>query len=194
MDPTPETAAALARVAQRLRELRMKRDLTLVELASVTGISVSTLSRLESGQRKPNLELLLPLSAALGVSLDRIVEAPRFADPRVSVPAQRVHGRLIQPLTRAEGALQAFKISIPATQSRPDPRVHEGFEWIYVLSGTLRLQVDGRDIELGAGEVAEFDTRLPHWFGSTGSAPVEILSLFGKQGERMHVRALDEAE
>ena len=38
-------------------------------------------------------------------------------------------------------------------------------------------------------EVAEFDTRVPHWFGSTGDQPTEILSLFGPQGERLHVRA-----
>ncbi|EST38024.1 hypothetical protein N566_09705 [Streptomycetaceae bacterium MP113-05] len=42
---------------------------------------------------------------------------------------------------------------------------------------------------LGSGEAAEFDTRLPHWFGSTGGGPVEVLSLFGSQGERLHVRA-----
>ncbi len=39
------------------------------------------------------------------------------------------------------------------------------------------------------GEVAEFDTRLPHWFGPAGDRPVEILSLLGRQGERIHVRA-----
>jgi len=42
---------------------------------------------------------------------------------------------------------------------------------------------------MGPGEVAEFDTRLPYWFGPAGHQPVEILSLFGKQGERIHVRA-----
>ncbi len=42
---------------------------------------------------------------------------------------------------------------------------------------------------MAPGKAAEFDTRLPHWFGGTGQSPAEILSLFGKQGERMHVRA-----
>jgi hypothetical protein len=42
---------------------------------------------------------------------------------------------------------------------------------------------------MGPGEVAEFDTRLPHWFGAAGDEPVEILSLLGRQGERIHVRA-----
>jgi hypothetical protein len=46
-----------------------------------------------------------------------------------------------------------------------------------------------KDIELTPGEVAEFDTHLPHWLGNAGTVPVELLILFGKQGERAHVRA-----
>ncbi|HWM05340.1 MAG TPA: cupin domain-containing protein, partial [Actinophytocola sp.] len=65
----------------------------------------------------------------------------------------------------------------------------EGYEWLYVLSGRLRLLLADHDVVLGPGEAAEFETRLPHWFGAAGQEPVEILSLFGKQGERMHVRA-----
>jgi hypothetical protein len=42
---------------------------------------------------------------------------------------------------------------------------------------------------LKAGEAAEFDTRVPHWFGAADGKAVEMLSLFGQQGERMHVRA-----
>jgi hypothetical protein len=45
------------------------------------------------------------------------------------------------------------------------------------------------DLVLGPGEAAEFDTRVPHWFGSTGDQAAEILSLFGPQGERVHARA-----
>ncbi len=77
----------------------------------------------------------------------------------------------------------------PADQPPPDPRTHEGYEWLYVLAGRLRLILAEHDLVLGAGEAAEFDTRLPHWFGSADERPVEILSLFGAQGERMHVRA-----
>ena len=74
-------------------------------------------------------------------------------------------------------------------QSSPNRASHEGYEWLYVLSGRMRLLLGDQDLVLGAGEVAEFDTRVPHWFGSTGDQPAEVLSLFGEQGERMHVRA-----
>lgn len=75
------------------------------------------------------------------------------------------------------------------SRDTPELCTHEGYEWLYVLSGRLRIVLADHDIVLDPGEVAEFDTRLPHWFGSTGQGPVEVLSLFGRQGERMHVRA-----
>ena len=53
----------------------------------------------------------------------------------------------------------------------------------------MRLVLGELDLVLGVGEVAEFDTRVPHWFGSTGEGPAEVLSLFGRHGERMNVRA-----
>jgi quercetin dioxygenase-like cupin family protein len=60
---------------------------------------------------------------------------------------------------------------------------------MYVLSGRLRLLLGDADLVLAPGEVVEFDTHVPHWFGNTGDQPAEVLVLFGPQGERMHVRA-----
>ncbi|MER6125183.1 XRE family transcriptional regulator [Streptomyces sp. NPDC001795] len=184
-----DDATVLASVGPRLRALRKQHGTTLSRLAEITGISVSTLSRLESGERKPNLELLLPLARAYQVPLDELVGAPPVGDPRVRLKPMKHAGMTIVPLTQHPGGLQAFKMTIDATRHEPDRRTHEGYEWLYVLNGRLRLVLVENDIVLRAGEAAEFDTRLPHWFGSTGEAPVEVLSLFGPQGERMHVRA-----
>jgi transcriptional regulator with XRE-family HTH domain len=189
VDHTPAIAAALAEVGPRLRNLRAKRGVTLAELAESTGISRSTLSRLETGQRRPSLEVLLPIAYAHRVPLDELIAAPEAGDPRVRLTPRHVNGRTVLPLTRQPSALQAWKVVIPADQTRPDPRTHTGYEWLYVLSGRLRLVLGELDLVLGTGEAAEFDTRQPHWFGSTGKQPVEILSILGRQGERMHVRA-----
>ncbi|MFE7171434.1 helix-turn-helix domain-containing protein [Streptomyces sp. NPDC057616] len=186
---TDDTEEVLAEVGPRLRRIRKERGATLAGLSAATGISVSTLSRLESGLRKPSLELLLPIARAHQVPLDELVGAPAAGDPRVrSEPIVR-YGRTHWPLTRQPGGLQAFKVLEPQRRLEPEPRVHEGYEWLYVLSGRLRLVLGDHDVVLTAGEAAEFDTRVPHWFGSTGEGPVEFLSLFGPQGERMHVRA-----
>ncbi|ONK13926.1 helix-turn-helix domain-containing protein [Streptomyces sp. MP131-18] len=183
----------LAGVGPRLRRVRTERGVTLAALAAATGISKSTLSRLESGLRRPSLELLLPIAQAHRVPLDELIGAPETGDPRVRLaPRQALGGRTVLPLTRQPGGLQAFKMIIPGSppdRPAPDPRTHEGYEWLYVLAGRLRLVLAEHDLVLGPGEAAEFDTRLPHWFGSADERPVEILSLFGAQGERMHVRA-----
>ena len=178
--------AALDEVGPRLRALRTQRGITLAELAEATGVSTSTLSRLENGQRRASLELLLPLAAAYRVPLDDLVGAPELGDPRVRLKPHTRNGRTVIPLTRHPGGLQAWKIIIPAGASRPALKAHDGYEWLYVLSGRMRLILGDRDWLVGAGEVVEFDTRVPHWFGSAGDQPAEILSLFGPQGERVH--------
>jgi len=178
----------LAEVGPRLRRLRVRRGVTLTALAAQTGISKSTLSRLETGQRKPSLELLLPLAAAHHLPLDELVGAPRVGDPRVRLAPRTRNGRLVYPLTQQSSGMAVWKVVIPPERERK-LRTHAGYEWLYVLSGEMRLILGEHDITMGPGEVAEFDTRLPHWYGPTGDEPVEILSVHGTHGERMHVRA-----
>ena len=187
VEPTPITTA-LDQVGPRLRRIREQRGVTLTDLAETTGISKSTLSRLENGQRRPSLELLLPLAQAHRVPLDDLVGAPEVGDPRIRLRPQKVHGRTVIPLTRQPGAVQAWKIVIPESQTTPQPRVHDGYEWLYVLTGRMRLVLGDQDLVLDPGEVAEFETTVPHWFGSTGEGSAEVLSIFGRPGERMHVR------
>ena len=181
-------AAALEAVGPRLRRVREQRGLTLTVAATQAGLSKSTLSRLENGQRRPSLELLLPLARVYRVPIDDLVGAPEVGDPRIRLKPRRVNGRTVLPLTRP-GGVQAWKIVIPASQTRPNPRTHDGFEWLFVLSGRMRLILGEQDLLLSEGEAAEFDTQVPHWFGATSDGPAEVLSIFGRPGERMLVRA-----
>ncbi len=187
MDDDLDTA--LAMVGPHLRALRKTRRTTLADLSSATGISVSTLSRLESGDRRPTLELLLPLAKAHGVSLDELVDAPTTGDPRVHLKPVHAHGLTLIPLTRRAGGIQAYKLIVTARRGEPEQQSHEGYEWLYVLDGRLRILLGEHDFVLTAGEAAEFDTRTPHWFGPADGEAVELLSLFGTQGERAHLRA-----
>jgi transcriptional regulator with XRE-family HTH domain len=189
VDDLSATAAALDLMGPRLKQIRAERGVTLTDLSARTGISKSTLSRLENGQRRPSLELLLPLAQAYRVPLDDLVGAPEVGDPRIRLKPRTVKGRTVLPLTGVPNGIQAWKIIIPADQSTPNPRAHDGFEWLYVLSGRMRLILGDQDVVLGVGEAAEFDTALPHWFGSTGEGSAEVLSIFGRPGERMHLRA-----
>ena len=128
-DATRAIADALDQVGPRLQTLRKQRGITLTSLATATGISKSTLSRLETGQRRPSLEVLLPLAQAYRVPLDDLVGAPEVGDPRIRLKPRRVNGRIVLPLTRPGGVL-ARKIVIPASQSKPNLRTRDGFEWL----------------------------------------------------------------
>ncbi|MER8188283.1 XRE family transcriptional regulator [Kitasatospora sp. NPDC094015] len=173
----------------RLRAPRQARGITLADLAATTGVSQSTLSRLESGKRRPSLELLLPLARIFEVPLDDLVGAPRTGDPRIHPRPIGRFGMTFVPLSRRPGGVHAFKMVIPAVPRplAPTPQSHEGVEWLYVLDGRLRLVIGDRDLTLPPGEAAEFDTSLPHWLGSADGGAVELLVLFGLQGVRAHL-------
>jgi transcriptional regulator with XRE-family HTH domain len=189
---TDDLHSVLTAVGPRLRALRKQRGATLERLAENTGISVSTLSRLESGQRRPTLELLLPLAQAHQVPLDELVGAPASGDPRIYPRPVKRHGITWLPLSRNPGGLNIFKQIVPMNPQPPErleQAVHEGHEWLYVIDGTLRLALGDEDFVLTGGEAAEFDTRVPHGSANVGRSPLELLVIFGPQGEQVHLRA-----
>ncbi len=152
----------LASVGPRLRALRERRTSTLAQLSRASGISVSTLSRLESGARKPTLELLLRLAGAHEVPVDELISGPATSDPRVRPEPVERRGRTMLPLTRRPGGLQAYKMVIAPGEQDRGQQSHEGYEWMYVLNGRLRLLLGELDLVLRPGEIAEFDTHTPH--------------------------------
>lgn len=178
------------RVRRRLRELRNQRGLTLEEVAGRADIDVSTLSRLESGKRRLALDHLPRLASALSVSTDDLLRAPGAEDPRVKGAAQTRHGVTYWPLTHNGPAagLHAFKIRVSARRRTPPDElpVHDGQDWMYVLSGRMRLILAERDFSIKPGEAVEFSTWTPHWFGAV-DGPVEAVAIFGPHGERLHL-------
>lgn len=148
-------------------------------------MSPSTLSRLESGKRQATLELLLPLTRRLGLRIDDLIPTEK-ADPRVRRAIMRRDGLVIAPLTLEDSPVQTFKIVFPAATEAPAPRIHDGYEWVFVLSGRLRLTLEDAEHILQPGEAAEFDTRAPHSLSATADAPAEVISIFSPAGERMH--------
>lgn len=183
-----------ARVRRRLRELRLQRGMTLEEVASLASIDVSTLSRLESGKRRLALDHLPRLAEALSVSSDELLRAPETDDPRIRGAAHTRNLITFWPLTGQgpAGGLHAYKIRISSRRRRPPPElpVHEGHDWIYVLSGQMRLLLADRDFVIEPGEAVEFSTWSPHWFG-TVDGPVEAIALLGPHGERAHLHTPD---
>ena len=199
-------------VGPRLRRLRTDRGLSLAELSQRTGISTSTLSRLETGARVPGLEHLVALARAHAVSLDDLVGVHFSRDPRLRFESVDEDGRIVMPLAAAAGGLQVEHMIIRPPERGPvepevhvhgpggtdgdgrglEPdslRTHRGYVWLLVLEGALRLLVGSHDLVLRPGDAAEFDTRVPHWLGPAHDRPVHILSVLGRDGQRIRVRA-----
>ncbi|MFD8804613.1 helix-turn-helix domain-containing protein [Streptomyces sp. NPDC059597] len=189
-----DVAQTLAAMGPRLRVVRERRGVTLADVSRATGISPSTLSRIETGRRKPALEVVLRLAKEYGVSLDELVgTAPApAAEPRSTAPSTFGDDKTVFPLTRYVGGLHAHKHVLPAVAEppgRPRQVSHEGYEWLCVMYGRLWLALGRQDLILAAGDVVEFDTRVLHGVANAGSdGPVEYLIMFGPQGERLRPR------
>ena len=179
----------IAAIGPRLRRLRRSRSLALGDVAARTGLSISTLSRLETGRRRPTLELLIPLARVFEVSLDRLIAAPETGDPRVHLePRLLTTGGVAVPLTPHAGRVQAFKHVLGPRETRLS--THEGQAWIHVLAGRLRLIVGSGEHLVDPGDSVEFDAMTPHWFGPADDLSVEILHLVVPDGERPTTRRI----
>lgn len=178
----------LVQVGPRLREARLARGWTLDDLSRRASMSPSTLSRLEAGKRQASLELLVPLTRELRISIDDLV-GRRTADPRVRRAVIHRDGLVIAPLAPEGSPIDTYRITYPPTSSLPDLRTHDGFEWLYVLAGRLRLRLGDQDLTLARGEAAEFDTRIPHALSAAGGRPAHVLTIFNHDGARIHTHA-----
>ncbi len=190
MQAKPSEESVDARVRRRLREIRAERGLTLQQVAECAHIDVSTLSRLESGKRRLALDHLPGLATALGVATDELLDPPPPQDPRVRSRPRNYDGMTLWPLTHRgpAGGLHAYRIEIGARRVRPPAHlpVHDGHDWLYILDGRLRLLLGDEDLTIDPGEVVEFSTRTPHWFGAV-DGPVTVIAILGPQGERLHL-------
>ncbi|MEU8591177.1 XRE family transcriptional regulator [Streptomyces sp. NPDC048664] len=187
-------AETMAAMGSGLRAVRERRGATLTGVSRSTGISLSTLSRIETGRRRPTLEVVLRLAREYGVGLDELAGTAPAAptEPRTPVPRRFGDDKAVLPLTRYVGGLHAHKHVLPAVEepaARPRQVSHDGHEWLCVLYGRLWLALGEQDLVLSAGDVAEFDTRVAHGVANAGTGgPVEYLVMFGPQGERPRPR------
>jgi transcriptional regulator with XRE-family HTH domain len=205
-DPPRGPGPGKADIGPRLRARRHARGVTLADLSQDTGISITTLSRFETGHRRPNLDQALSLARAHRVSLDELVGSGRGGEPTVGLRLISRRGMTLVRLIDRPGGLQAYKIHVPvirleddmslnqhqehdSTAEQPWLQAHAGHNWLCVLSGRLRLLLEGHELILAPGEVAEYDARTPHWYAAAGPGPAEILAVFGAQGESLRQRA-----
>lgn len=188
--PMTQEGSVESAARRRLRSLRVARGWSLDELARRSLIGASTISRIETGHRRVALDQLVSLARALETTVDELLAEAESGDDVVIRPTRDVvHGATHWLLTRHDdpsGRIVA-KMRYPAKKGPPQPRVHPGRDWFYVLDGTARLLLGEREHLVQSGHAAEFDTMTPHWIAGYGGA-VEILTIFDHHGERAHLR------
>lgn len=175
---------ALAR--SRLRSMRTTLGYSLDELAARTNLSPSTISRVETGKRTLSIDVLVPLASALQVSLDVLFEVPADDDVVIRPVAHSNGARTTWPLSRPDGRTVAMKMRLEPDGAPPSQRVHPGHDWFLVLEGRVRLWLGERQIDVEAGEAAEFATMVPHAI-TAPDGPAELIMVFDRDGQRAHV-------
>ena len=176
-----------ALVRQRLRSYRHTLGWSLDELGARSHLSPSTISRVETGKRTLSLDVLGPLARALHVDVNALLD-PGEGDTDVVIrplPSSSP-GRTTWPLSRPTSGRYAMKMRLEPDAPVDDARVHPGRDWIFVLSGRLRLTLGDREIEVGEGEAAEFSCDVPHTFRALGGT-AELIMLFDRDGQHAHV-------
>lgn len=179
-------------IRTRLRGLRLARGWTLDALATRCHLSASTLSRIETGQRRISLDQLVPLARALGTSLDHLVESSGDDDVVIRPRRDAAHGHTTWVLSREDAPQGITVVKMRITRRRPPAElgVHPGRDWFTVLSGTARLHLGERVILVEAGQAAQFSTMTPHAI-TAHDGPVEVLVLFDRDGERAHLGGVE---
>jgi transcriptional regulator with XRE-family HTH domain len=172
--------------------LRMARGWSLDALAARCHMSASTLSRIETGQRRISIDQLVPIARALGTSIDQLVESAEDEDVVIRPRRDRARGTTTWLLSGDHGpqGLTVAKMRITARRPHAEPRVHPGHDWFTVLSGTVRLQLGERAVLVETGQAAQFSTMTPHAI-TAHRGPAEILTILDRDGQRVHLDAPD---
>ncbi len=168
-------------LGERLFALRSARGWTLEELAERSGLSKPYLSRLESGNRQPSIAAVLTLARVYGVPMGSLF-GPQQADESCIVvrgkDAAVRHGDGVSyvPLSTASRFnLEPIRLVISATRSGTERFQHEGEEWVYVVSGRLRLTLSEKQYVIDTGDAAHFDARLPHRLDALDGTDVSLI-------------------
>jgi len=164
--------------------------MSLDALAARCYLSPSTLSRIETGQRRIALDQLVPIARALETTLDHLLEPPGDEDVVIRPSPEHTRGRTIWLLSResaSRGVMVAKMRITPEGNGDGELKVHPGYEWFTVLSGTGLLRLGERTMLVKPGDAAEFSTMTPHAI-EAHDGPVEMLTIFDRDGQIAHLR------
>jgi transcriptional regulator with XRE-family HTH domain len=190
LSPTLKTELTSYGIGARIRVLRLKKKMGLVELGRHTGLSPGMLSKIERGRMFPTLPTLLRIALVFSVDLEFFFAGAR-EKPVIAVVRKAQRVRLPERPGARPLTYRFESLDFPASERRFNsyyaefsaaapgdlrPHAHPGVEFIYTLTGTLSVHIDGRELTVGAGDSMYFDATQPHAYrrsaGRTCSAIV----------------------
>lgn len=189
VDPSSaEAFIAERRIGERIKRLRLKRSMGLVELGRHTGLSASFLSQLETGRVVPTLRNLARIAMVFGKDLSYFFEPEAHALFRVHKKNERVR----MPQTGVDNPTYFFEslaYMVPDRHLDPyyaeflpskgmgevRPHVHPGYEFLYMLAGSLEIKHGDKMNVIESGDSVYFDASTPHSYHCVGSAPAVAL-------------------
>jgi transcriptional regulator with XRE-family HTH domain len=169
-------------IGAKVRALRLKKKIGLVDLGKHTGLSAALLSKIERGRLFPTLPTLLRIALVFGVGLEYFFAGAR-EKPLVAITRKSQRVELPERPGAREAAYRFASLDYPATERRfncyyaeflpvaadkPRPHQHAGVEFIYVIQGGLSVHMNGDEHALAAGDAMYFDATIPHAYRRNG--------------------------
>ena len=167
-------------IGDRMRALRLRKKMGLVELSRHTGLSPALLSKIERGLLFPTLPTLLRVALVFSVDLGFFLAAPR-EKPVLAVARRRDRLRFFERPAARDSAYEFESLDYGATERRlnaylarflptrtPRPHAHEGCEFIFMLTGVLSVTVAGEEHLLRPGDSMYFDSGPSHAYRRVG--------------------------
>ena len=192
-------------IGDRIRRLRLKKSMGLVELGQRTGLSASFLSQLETGRVVPTLRNLARIAMVFSKDLSYFFES----DPSAVFRIHRRKERVRLPQNGVEFPTYFFESLgymvpdrqmdpyfaefVPLTKEmEPKAHMHPGFEFLYVLEGELELRHGEQGFLLGVGDAVYFDSSIPHAYQCQGKKPAgAIIVTLHQSTSAMPLRAVN---
>lgn len=171
-------------LGERLRALRTERHHSLSHVAKETGISTSFLSFVETGKGDITIGRLMRLVKFYGVSLSDLLPEPASNDPMIvrkehqrtiRYPAERITVSLLAPDSRR--AMLPVMIAFAPHGKQAEHTTHEGDEFVHILEGAMTVEVDGKEVVLGAGDSLYFYSDMPHTYRNAGTKRARFISV-----------------
>lgn len=159
-------------VGARVRAERQTAGLTLAALAATAGIGKGSLSEIENGARNPTLGTLYAIAGALGLPLATLLDGR----PGTRIAAAGITARLLDVTESKHGTVEVYRLQLGArAQHHSVPHGHDVTEHLLVTAGRAAVGRSGQEVELAAGESADWVSDAPHTYTALDDAPVEAV-------------------